>query len=228
MATGAGAAAVDLPGNLRVSKKADRFVESVIREMSRVADEHGAINLAQGFPDFPCPDELKEAAIDAIRADVNQYAVTWGAPRLRKAIADYMTTRRGLPIDGDAQVTVVCGATEGMIAAMMGVLDPGDEVVIPEPFYENYGPDCVLSGAVPKFVKLGEGFRLDSGAIADAVGPKTRGVVLNTPHNPTGRVFDGDEIGALCELCVERDLLLFTDEIYEEILFTGPHKSPAS
>lgn len=213
-------------GNRRASKKASRFVESVIREMTRVANEHGAINLAQGFPDFPCPEELKEAAVRAIRADVNQYAVTWGAPSLRRAIGEFMRLRRGVSIDPDAQVTVVCGATEGMIAAMMGVLDPGDEVVIPEPFYENYGPDCVLSGAVPRYVKLGPGFRLDVDAIAAALGPKTRAVVLNTPHNPTGRVFSDQEIGALCKLCVERDLLLLTDEIYEEILYTGPHRSP--
>jgi len=219
-------AAKPAPSKLRISAKAGRFTESVIREMTRVADRYGAINLAQGFPDFPAPDALKEAAVRAIRGDVNQYAVTWGAPRLRAAIESYMARRRGVRIDADAQVTVTCGATEGMIAAMMGVLDPGDEVLVPEPFYENYGPDGILSGAVPRFVPMGPGFRLDLGALRAAIGPRTRGVVLNTPHNPTGRVFSPEEVRGLCDLVREHDLLLFTDEIYEEILFTGPHRCP--
>lgn len=213
-------------GNLRVSQKAASFSESVIREMTRVAQAHGALNLAQGFPDFPAPDALKEAAVRAIRADVNQYAVTWGAARLRAAIEHYMLARRGVAIDADEQVTVVCGGTEGMIAAMMGILDPGDEVLIPEPFYENYGPDGILSGAVPVFVPLGDGFRLDVDRLRNAVTPKTRAVVLNTPHNPTGRVFDEAEMDALSAFVCEHDLLLFTDEIYEEILYTGPHQCP--
>ena len=212
--------------NLRVSAKAERFVESVIREMTRVAHEHDAINLAQGFPDFAAPEELKEAAVRAIRNDVNQYAVTWGSPRLRTAIGSFLEQRRGVRIDPDAQVTVCCGATEGMIAAMMGVLDPGDEVLIPEPFYENYGPDGVLSGAVPRFVPLAGDFRLDVDAMRRAVTHRTRGVVLNTPHNPTGRVFTETEMRELCALILEHDLLLFTDEIYEEILYTGPHRTP--
>lgn len=213
-------------GNLRVSQKAASFSESVIREMTRVAQAHGALNLAQGFPDFPAPDALKEAAVRAIRADVNQYAVTWGAARLRAAIEHYMLARRGVAIDADEQVTVVCGGTEGMIAAMMGILDPGDEVLIPEPFYENYGPDGILSGAVPVFVPLGDGFRLDVDRLRNALTPKTRAVVLNTPHNPTGRVFDEAEMDALSAFVCEHDLLLFTDEIYEEILYTGPHQCP--
>lgn len=211
---------------LRVSRKAEQFAESVIREMTRVAQAHGALNLAQGFPDFPAPEALKEAAVQAIRADVNQYAVTWGAARLRAAIGSFMANRRGVEIDPDEQVTVVCGGTEGMIAAMMGILDPGDEVLIPEPFYENYGPDGILSGAVPVFVPLGEGFRLDVEALRAALTPATRAVVLNTPHNPTGRVFDQAEMDALCAFVLEHDLLLFTDEIYEEILYTGPHQCP--
>ncbi|MHC4380837.1 MAG: pyridoxal phosphate-dependent aminotransferase, partial [Planctomycetota bacterium] len=177
----------------RESHKASRFTESVIREMTRVAREHDAINLAQGFPDFPAPDELKEAAVRWIRADLNQYAVTWGSDRLRAAIGTYMKTRRGVDIDADAQVTVCCGATEAMIAAMMGVLDPGDEFLVPEPFYENYGPDAILAGAVPLFVPMGDGFTLDVDAMRKASGPKTRAVVLNTPHNPTGRVFSREE-----------------------------------
>ncbi|MGB0954136.1 MAG: pyridoxal phosphate-dependent aminotransferase [Planctomycetota bacterium] len=214
------------PSSLRESQKASRFTESVIREMTRVAREHGAINLAQGFPDFPAPDALKEAAVRWIREDVNQYAVTWGSDRLRAAIGTYMQNRRGVTIDPDAQVTVCCGATEAMIAAMMGVLDPGDEFLVPEPFYENYGPDGILADAVPLFVPMGDGFTLDIDAMRKASGPKTRAVVLNTPHNPTGRVFNREELRALCEFVIERDLLLFTDEIYEEILFTGDHYCP--
>ncbi|TAH34502.1 MAG: aminotransferase class I/II-fold pyridoxal phosphate-dependent enzyme [Planctomycetota bacterium] len=212
-------------GNLRASAKAGCFTESVIREMTRVANQHGAINLAQGFPDFPAPAALKEAAVRAIRADVNQYAVTWGSRALRHAIARFLQRRRGVAVDPDTQVTVCCGATEGMIAAMMGVLDPGDEVLIPEPFYENYGPDGVLSGAQPRCVPLGPGFALDPEGLVRALTPRTRAVVLNTPHNPTGRVFTQDEIGALCRFVQEHDLLLFTDEIYEEILYTGPHRT---
>lgn len=211
---------------LTESAKAARFTESVIREMTRVAREHGAINLAQGFPDFPAPELLKEAAVEAIRADVNQYAVTWGSDRLRAAIGEFMRRRRGVDIEPDRQVTVCCGATEAMVAAMMGVLDEGDEVLIPEPFYENYGPDGILCGAIPRFVPLGADFRLDLEAMRRACGPRTRAVVLNTPHNPTGRVFDREEMDGLCALVQERDLLLITDEIYEEILYVGPHACP--
>jgi len=208
------------------SEKASRFTESVIREMTRVAREHGAINLAQGFPDFAAPSELKEAAVRAIRADVNQYAVTWGSDSLRAAIGTYMQTRRGVMIDPDQQVTVCCGATEAMMAAMMGVLNEGDEVLIPEPFYENYGPDGILSGAIPLFVPMGPGFRLDIDAMKRASGPRTKAVVLNTPHNPTGRVFSRQELQELCALVIERNLLLITDEIYEEILYEEEHWCP--
>ncbi len=212
--------------NIRSSQKAERFTESVIREMTRIANEHDAINLAQGFPDFAAPEPLKEAAVQAIRNDINQYAVTWGAPRLRQAIGQFMQDRRGVTIDPDSQVTVVCGGTEGMVAAMMGILDPGDEVLIPEPFYENYGPDGILTGANPVFVPMGPDFALDVAALRNAITPKTRAVVINTPHNPTGRVFQAEEMQQLYDLVLEHDLLLFTDEIYEEILFTGPHQSP--
>ncbi|MBC8327458.1 MAG: aminotransferase class I/II-fold pyridoxal phosphate-dependent enzyme [Planctomycetes bacterium] len=194
--------------------------------MTRVAAAHGAINLAQGFPDFAAPAELKQAAVRAIEADVNQYAVTWGSPRLRAAIGEFQRTRRGVVIDPDQQVTVCCGATEAMISAMLGILDPGDEFLVPEPFYENYGPDGVLCGALPRFVPLGPGFRLDLEAMRAALSPRTRAVILNTPHNPTGRVFDRAEVAGLCALVREHDLLLFTDEIYEEILFTGAHRTP--
>lgn len=214
------------PSSIRESAKAKSFTESVIREMTRVAREHDAINLAQGFPDFPAPQALKESAAKWILEDVNQYAVTWGSDRLRAAIGEYMRRRRGVEIDADAQVTVCCGATEAMLAAMMGVLDPGDEFLVPEPYYENYGPDGILSGAVPLFVPLGDDYRLDVDAMRRASGPRTRAVILNTPHNPTGRVFDRQELTELCDFIRERDLLLFTDEIYEEILYTGPHHCP--
>lgn len=210
----------------RGSQRAARFSESVIREMTRVARRHGAINLAQGFPDFAAPAALKEAACRWIHADLNQYATTWGSDRMRQAIAQWMERRRGAKVDPDTQVTVTCGATEGTIAAMMGVLDPGEEVLIPEPYYENYGPDGVLSGAVPRFVPLASGWRLDVEAMRKAAGPRTAAVVLNTPHNPTGRVFSAQEVKELCAFVRERDLLLFTDEIYEEILYEGPHRTP--
>jgi aminotransferase len=214
------------PG-IRESAKAGRFSESVIREMTRVASRHGAINLAQGFPDFPAPDALKEAAARYIREDRNQYATTWGSDSMRAAIGAWMQRRRGLTIDPDTQVTVCCGATEGMVAAMLGTLDPGEQVLVPEPYYENYGPDGILCDAEPVYIPMGDGFSLDVDALHGACGPRTRAVVLNTPHNPTGRVFSDDEVAALCALVRERDLLLFTDEIYEEILFAGEHRSPA-
>ena len=214
------------PG-IRESAKAGRFTESVIREMTRVASRHGAINLAQGFPDFPAPEALKEAAARYIREDRNQYATTWGSDRMRAAIGAWMQRRRGLEIDPDTQVTVCCGATEGMVAAMLGTLDPGEQVLVPEPYYENYGPDGILCDAEPVYVPMGDGFSLDIDALQRACGPHTRAVVLNTPHNPTGRVFSDDEVAALCAMVRERDLLLFTDEIYEEILFGREHRSPA-
>lgn len=210
----------------RGSQRAARFSESVIREMTRVARRHAAINLAQGFPDFAAPAALKEAACRWIHADLNQYATTWGSDRMRAAIGQWMEKHRGVKVDPDTQVTVTCGATEGTIAAMMGVLDPGEEVLIPEPYYENYGPDGVLSGAIPKFIPLAPGWRLDMDAVRKAAGPHTAAVVLNTPHNPTGRVFSEAEVKELCAFVRERDLILFTDEIYEEILFTGPHRTP--
>ena len=206
----------------RVSQKAARFTESVIREMTRVCRAEGGVNLAQGFPDFAAPLPMKEAAKRAIDADVNQYAVTWGAPRLREAIAERTSAYNGIPTDADAHVTVCCGATEAMIATLLAVLDPGDEVVVFEPYYENYGPDCILSGAVPRFVRLrGPGFRFDEDELRAAFGPRTRAIVVNTPHNPTGKVFTRAELETIAELCREHDALAITDEIYEYILYDG-------
>src|SRR5918997_679308 len=192
----------------RISRRAETFGESVIRDMTRIALRHGAVNLAQGFPDFACPPALKEAACAAIEDDINQYAITWGAPPFREAIA--AKTGRwypGWPVDPDAQVTVTCGATEGMIAAMLAVLDPGDEVIVFEPFYENYGPDAVLSGAVPRFVTLHEpDWSFDEAELRAAFTPRTRGLVVTSPHNPTGKVFSPAELELVADLCREHDV----------------------
>jgi aspartate/methionine/tyrosine aminotransferase len=207
----------------------ERFTESVIREMTRLADLHGAVNLAQGFPDFDAPEVVKEAAREAIARGVNQYPVTWGAPGFRAAIAEKYR-RFGWPeIDPDREITVTCGSTEAMVATFLSLLDPGDEVVFFEPFYENYGPDAYLAGAVPKVVPLAEpGWRFDPERTEAAVGPRTRAIVMTTPHNPAGRVFDQDELEALAEIAIRHDLLVFTDEIYEHIVYDGrEHRSVA-
>jgi aspartate/methionine/tyrosine aminotransferase len=210
----------------RISRKAESFTESVIREMNRVAVAHGAVSLAQGFPDFACPPELKRAVAEAVDADINQYAITWGSKPLRDAIVE--STVRHFPgfgaIDPETQVTVTCGATEAMIAAMLGLLDPGDEVVIFEPYYENYGPDAILSGAVPHYVTLHEpDWSIDPDELRRAFGPRTRGVVVNSPHNPTGKVFSRKELELIAGLCVEHDVIAFTDDIYEHLVYEGEH-----
>jgi aspartate/methionine/tyrosine aminotransferase len=211
-----------MPG---ISRKAETFTESVIREMTRLALAHEAVNLAQGFPDFACPAELKEAAKSAIDADVNQYAITWGARDFRQAIA--AKTARFYPawvVDPETDITVTCGATEGMIAAMLALVDPGDEVIVFEPFYENYGPDAVLSGAVPRYVTLHEpDWHIDEDELRAAFGRRTRALVLNTPHNPTGKVFSQAELSLIAELCIEHDVVCITDDIYEHILYDGEH-----
>ncbi len=204
------------------SAKAARFTESVIREMSRVCAEERGINLAQGFPDFPAPLAMKAAAKAAIDADKNQYAVTWGAAPLRQAIARRTRAYNGIEVDPDGEVTVCCGATEAMIATLLAVLDPGDEVVFFEPYYENYGPDCVLSGATPRLVRLhAPDWSLDERELRAAFGPRTRALILNTPHNPTGKVFSRAELELLAKLCIAHDALAITDEIYEYILYDG-------
>ncbi len=207
----------------RTARRTEGFTESVIREMTRVALEHDAINLAQGFPDFPAPEVLKEAACEAIRADINQYAITWGAPRLRRAIAEKYRRFYGMEVDTDSEIVVTCGATEAMAAAMLALIDPGDRVVVLEPFYENYGPDAVLCGAEPVFVPTGDDGRLDVDALAAAFGPQVRGIIVNTPNNPTGHVFTREELEAVARLCTEHDALAFTDEIYEHIVYEGGH-----
>ncbi len=212
---------------LRISRKAACFTESVIREMTRLAHRHGAVNLSQGFPDFPAPEAIKAAAGDAIDADVNQYAVTWGAPELRAAIARDAERRHGLAIDPDTQVTVCCGSTEAMIATLLGVVDPGDEVIVFEPFYENYGPDAILSGAVTRYVTLrAPHWTFDPDELAAAFNDRTRAIIVNTPNNPTGKVFSRGELETIAALCRRWDAIAITDEIYEHIVYDGVRHVP--
>ena len=209
------------------SRKAARFTESVIREMTRLAARHDAVNLAQGFPDFPAPREIKEAAVEAIRRDVNQYAITWGAASLRQALAERYRSVYGMEVDAERHFTVTCGSTEAMIAAMLALVDPEDEVIVFEPFYENYGPDAILSGAVPRFVRLPEpDWRFDEDALRAAVSPRTRAIIVNTPQNPSGKVFSREELSRIGSLCRDHDLLAFTDEIYEFITYDGTRHIP--
>jgi aminotransferase len=205
----------------RLSNRAAGFTESVIREMTRKANAAGAINLAQGFPDFAAPDALKEAACRAILDDHNQYAITWGSRRLREALAAKVARYNGMEFDSETEITVGCGSTEAMIASMLALVDPGDEVVVIEPFYENYGPDAAIAGAIPVLVRSGAGFALDQDGLAAAFGPKTRAIVLNTPNNPTGRVYGAAELRAVADLCIDHDAYAFVDEIYEHILYDG-------
>ena len=213
--------------SVRSSEKAARFTESVIREMTRLAHLHQAVNLSQGFPDFAAPEELKEAARQSIAEDVNQYAITWGAKSLRDAIARKFERLYGVPVDPEREITVTCGSTEAMIATLLAVLDPGDEVVSFEPFYENYGPDAILSGATPRFVSLRPpDWGFDPDELKRAFSSRTRAVIVNTPHNPTGKVFTRDELQVIADLCLEHDALCITDEIYEHILYGGARHVP--
>jgi L-glutamine---4-(methylsulfanyl)-2-oxobutanoate aminotransferase len=226
---------------LRVAQRTERFTESVIREMTRLIQlhhPHDGINLAQGFPDFAAPQALKDAACEAIQADVNQYAVTWGAPGLRQAIAGKYQRFYGLGVDPEREVTVCCGATEAMVSTLMATVNPGDEVIVVAPFYENYWPDAVLAGATPRFVHLrepelvlggaGHPWRLDLDELAAAFSERTAAVVINTPNNPTGKVFSREELSVVAELCQRWDVLAVTDEIYEHIVYSGEHISLAS
>lgn len=188
--------------------------------MSRLAAVHGAMNLAQGYPDFPAPDFIKQAAIDAINADINQYAITWGSFRLRQAVADKMQRFYGLDLDPDREVTITCGATEAMMCAQLAVVEPGDEIIVFEPFYENYVPDAAMSGAKLVFVTLrGEDFGFDPGELRAAFSPSTRAIIVNSPSNPCGKVFSREELTQIAELCLEFDTLCITDEIYEHIIY---------
>jgi aspartate/methionine/tyrosine aminotransferase len=209
------------------SLRTRHFTESVIREMTRLALRHGAVNLAQGFPDFSAPERLKEAAREAITRDFNQYAITWGAKPLRDAIAAKYRRTYALELDPEAEITVCCGSTEGMIASLTAITNPGDEVVIFEPFYENYGPDTKLCGAIPKMVKLHPpDWNFDPEELRRAFSPRAKAIILNTPNNPTGKVFSIMELEIIASLCREFDALAITDEIYEHITYDGERHIP--
>jgi L-glutamine---4-(methylsulfanyl)-2-oxobutanoate aminotransferase len=212
------------------ARRVGLFTESVIREMTRLCEARGAINLAQGFPDFEPPIVMRRAAAQAIKHDFNQYSTTHGSIRLRRAIARKMQTYNHVPCDAEDNVTVTCGTTEGMIASLLALLDQGDEVVIPEPFYENYGPDTILSGAKCRYVELDEpSFNIEEERLKEAFSPMTKTIIINTPHNPTGRVFTHEELELIRDLCVDYDVFAITDEIYEHIIYDGrKHVSIAS
>ena len=208
------------------------FSESVIRQMTRMClEQHGAecLNLAQGFPDFAAPLALKEAAVDAIREDFNQYATTWGAKVMRDAIAAKTGHFRGVAVDPETEITVCCGVTEAMLSTILALVDPGDEVIIFEPFYENYGPDCILSGATPVVVPLvPPDWHFDPDQLRRCFNARTRAIIINTPHNPTGKVYRREELKIIADLCQEFDALAITDEIYEHLVYRGEHVAIAS
>ena len=212
---------------VRRSAKSSSFTESVIREMTRLADLHEAVNLGQGFPDFPAPEEVKEAARRAIAEDHNQYPVTWGVPGFREAIAAQYERLYGMYVDPEREICVTCGSTEAMIAAMLGLVDPGDEIVVFEPFYENYGPDAVIAGAVPRLVTLHPpDWTFDEAELRAAFSDRTRAIVVNSPNNPTGKVFTRQELSLIAELCVAHDVVAITDEIYEHLTYDGAEHVP--
>ena len=210
-----------------ISAKAELFTESVIREMTRLAMKHNAVNLSQGFPDFAAPEAIKEAARQAISDDINQYAITWGAKPLRDAIVEKFERTQTVAYDPEREITICCGSTEAMMSAMMAIINPGDEIVVFEPFYENYGPDAILSGAAPRFVRMrppsaeNPDWSFDRDELAAAFGPHTKAIILNTPNNPTGKVFDRGELEFIRDLCVRWNAYCVTDEIYEHILYDG-------
>jgi aspartate/methionine/tyrosine aminotransferase len=214
---------------VHAARRTATFTESVIREMTRIANLHQAVNLAQGFPDFPMPEPMKAAACAAIQGDINQYAVTWGTPVLRQAIAEKYRRWYDMEVDPDRDVTVTCGATEAMASVFMALMNPGDEVVIPEPFYENYGPDAILAGASPVFVPFeAPDWTLDPDRLRAAFNSRTKAIIVNTPHNPTGRVLSRDEISLIAELCIEHDAWAITDSPYEHMVFSGHHHEIAT
>ncbi len=205
-----------------LSYKASRFTESVIRGMSIEAVRYEAVNLAQGMPDFPAPEEVKAAACRAIEADINQYAVTWGAKRLREAVAEHAGWHLGLDVDPETEITVTCGSTEAMLVALLSIINPGDEVILSQPFYENYWPDCVLAGAVPRFVPVRPpDWRYDPDELADVFNDRTKAIILCNPNNPTGAVYSREDLEPIAALCHKWNVIAITDEIYEHILFDG-------
>ncbi len=223
----------DTDGAGRLSLKAESFTESVIREMTRLNLElngpERAVNFAQGFPDFETDPRILDAAVRALRDGYNQYATTWGAPQLRAAIARKQSAAWSRHVDPESEVTVSCGATEAMIAAMLAAVDPGDEVIVFEPFYENYGPDCVISGAVPKYIRLrAPDWSFDPDELREMFSSRTRAIVINTPHNPTGKIYSQSELELIATLCIEHEVIAITDEIYEHLVYRGRHVSLAT
>jgi len=212
------------------SERALKFTESVIREMTRICLKHQGVNLAQGFPDFPAPIEIKESAIQAIRADLNQYAITWGTPNLRQAIAEKFAWYNGVTMDPEKEITVCCGSTEAMVSSLMAIVNSGQEVIVFEPFYENYGPDTILCDATSRFIPLREPeWHFDERELTKAFTNKTKAIIINTPNNPTGKVFSYEELNFIADLCLKWGVVAVTDEIYEHILFDGAkHISIAS
>ncbi|HEY5219908.1 MAG TPA: aminotransferase class I/II-fold pyridoxal phosphate-dependent enzyme, partial [Gemmatimonadaceae bacterium] len=209
---------------MQAAKRTATFTESVIREMTRVANLYEAVNLSQGFPDFPMPAPMKDAACTAIHGDVNQYAITWGSAALRLAIAEKYRRWYGMELDTEREITVTCGATEAMASVFMALVDPGDEVIVIEPFYENYGPDAILAGAKPVFIPLDRpNWTLNPDRLRAAFNERTKAIIINTPHNPTGRVFTREEMNLIAELCIKYDAWAITDEIYEHIRYAGDH-----
>jgi len=205
----------------RLAARTMGFTESVIREMTRLNAVHGGINLAQGFPNFPAPAQVKEAAKRAIDADINQYAITWGAKSLRDALSRTYADLYGMRVDPETMLTVTCGSTE---ATLLAIVDPGDEVVVLEPFYENYGPDAAICGATPIFVPLRPpDFTFDPDELRRAFSSRTKAIIVNSPNNPTGRVFTREELEAIASLCRDHDVIAVTDEIYEHIKYSGVH-----
>jgi aspartate/methionine/tyrosine aminotransferase len=205
-----------------VSERSTRFTESVIREMTRLCHQHSGVNLAQGFPDFPAPQALKQAAADALNADINQYAITWGAKRLRDALVAKTARTTGLHYDPETEVTICCGATECMASTLLALVNPGEEVIVFEPFYENYGPDAILCGAAPRFVRLREpDWSFDGDELERAFSNRTKAIIINTPNNPTGKVFTREELERIAALCRKWNVIAVTDEIYEHILYDG-------
>ncbi len=206
----------------RISKKAASFTESVIREMSREAAKYNAVNLGQGFPDFPAPENIKSVAMEAIAEDFNQYAITWGVKSFRDAIVEKSKWFLGLDVDAETEITVTCGSTEGMIAGMMATVDAGEEVVVFEPFYENYAPDAILSDAKPRYVPLrntSDGWQFEKDELRAAFNEKTKAIIICNPNNPTGKVFSMEEMEFIADLCKEFDAICYTDEIYEHIIY---------
>ena len=209
---------------VKPSIKADKFEESVIREMTRIANEYKAINLAQGFPDFPAPDFLKDYAKEFIDRDYNQYAITWGTKSLRYALSEKYKKFYNIEYDPEREITVCCGSTECMISAMLGVVNPEEEVIVIEPFYENYGPDAIISGAKPVYIHLtGPDFTITEEKLGEVFNENTKAIIINSPHNPTGKVFSYDELKLIADFCKKYDVIAITDEIYEHIIYNGKH-----